>query len=78
MYYIDTDQINTPRDMPGLVARRHNEALKLFGDRLAAGGLAPKAVIAAVMRKLLSGSAHPSDREAELRRVLDASSSTAE
>jgi hypothetical protein len=38
--------------MPGLVARRHNAALKSFGDRLAAGGLAPKAVIAAVMRKL--------------------------
>lgn len=38
--------------MPGLVARRHNEALKAFGDRLAAAGLAPKAVIAAVMRKL--------------------------
>jgi transposase len=38
--------------MPGLVARRHNAALKSFGDRLATGGLAPKAVIAAVMRKL--------------------------
>jgi transposase len=38
--------------MPGLVARRHNAALKSFGDRLAARGLAPKAVIAAVMRKL--------------------------
>jgi hypothetical protein len=38
--------------MPGLVARRRNAALKSFGDRLAAGGLAPKAVIAAVIRKL--------------------------
>lgn len=38
--------------MPGLVARRHNAALKLFGDRLRANGLAPKAVIGAVMRKL--------------------------
>jgi transposase len=38
--------------MPGLVARRHNEALKLFGDRLRQAGLAPKAVIGAVMRKL--------------------------
>lgn len=38
--------------MPGLVARRHNPALKVFGDRLSAAGLAPKAVIGAVMRKL--------------------------
>ena len=38
--------------MPGLVARRHNEALKVFGDRLSRTGLAPKAVIGAVMRKL--------------------------
>lgn len=38
--------------MPGLVARRHNKALKIFGDRLSAAGLAPKAVIGAVMRKL--------------------------
>ena len=28
--------------MPGLVARRHNEALKIFGDRLSLAGLAPK------------------------------------
>jgi len=38
--------------MPGLVARRHNEALRVFGDRLRLNGLAPKAVIGAVMRKL--------------------------
>jgi hypothetical protein len=38
--------------MPGLVARRHNPLLKVFADRLAATGLAPKAVIGAVMRKL--------------------------
>lgn len=38
--------------MPGLVARRHNPALKAFGDRLNAAGLAPKAVVGAVMRKL--------------------------
>jgi transposase len=38
--------------MPGLVARRHNEALRAFGDRLRLNGLAPKAVIGAVMRKL--------------------------
>lgn len=38
--------------MPGLVARRHNPVLKVFGDRLHAAGLAPKAVVGAVMRKL--------------------------
>ena len=38
--------------MPGMVARRHNPVLKIFGDRLSAVGLAPKAVIGAVMRKL--------------------------
>ena len=38
--------------MPGLVARRHNPILKTFADRLATTGLAPKAVIGAVMRKL--------------------------
>lgn len=39
--------------MPGLVARHHNPILKEFGDRLAARGMAPKAVIGAVMRKLV-------------------------
>lgn len=38
--------------MPGLVARRHNPTLKIFGDRLSATGLVPKAVVGAVMRKL--------------------------
>jgi transposase len=38
--------------MPGLVARRHNPVLKAFGDRLSTTGLAPKAVIGAVMRKM--------------------------
>ena len=38
--------------MPGLVARRHNPVLRDFGDRLKASGLAPKAVVGAVMRKL--------------------------
>jgi transposase len=38
--------------MPGLVARRHNPVLRAFADRLAARGMAPKAVIGAVMRKL--------------------------
>lgn len=31
--------------MPGLVARRHNPVLKVFGDRLSTTGLAPKAVV---------------------------------
>jgi len=38
--------------MPGLVARWHNPLLKVFGDRLSAAGLAPKAVVGTVMRKL--------------------------
>ena len=38
--------------MPSLVARHHNQALKAFADRLASRGMAPKAVIGAVMRKL--------------------------
>ena len=39
--------------MPGLVARHHNPTLKIFGDRLSTTGLAPKAVVGAVMRKLV-------------------------
>jgi transposase len=39
--------------MPALVARHHNPLLKAFADRLAARGMAAKAVIGAVMRKLL-------------------------
>lgn len=39
--------------MPALVARKHNPVLKVFADRLQQRGLAPKAVIGAVMRKLL-------------------------
>lgn len=39
--------------MPGMVALRHNPILKTFGERLRANGLAPKAVIGAVMRKLV-------------------------
>jgi hypothetical protein len=38
--------------MPRIVARRRNEAMRIFGDRLAAAGLAPKADICAAMRKL--------------------------
>jgi transposase len=39
--------------MPGLVALRHNPAIRLFGQRLRATGLAPKAVVGAAMRKLV-------------------------
>ncbi|MEK1906014.1 MAG: IS110 family transposase [Pseudomonas sp.] len=45
--------LRTALYMPGLVARRRNPVLKAFGDRLQANGLAPKAVIGAVMRKLI-------------------------
>jgi transposase len=38
--------------MPSLVARRHNPILCRFADRLAATGMAKKAVIGAVMHKL--------------------------
>lgn len=44
--------LRTALYMPGLVARRHNPVLKTFGDRLQANGLAPKAVVGAIMRKL--------------------------
>lgn len=39
--------------MPAVVAKRHNPVLKAFAERLAARGLARKAVVIAVMRKLL-------------------------
>ncbi len=39
--------------MPALVARRHNLAVRAFGDRLKQGGMAPKAVIGACMHKLV-------------------------
>ncbi|OYW20544.1 MAG: IS110 family transposase [Burkholderiales bacterium 12-64-5] len=39
--------------MPGLVALRHNPAIRTFGERLRATGLAPKAVVGAAMRKLV-------------------------
>ncbi|MBZ0093397.1 MAG: transposase, partial [Sulfuricellaceae bacterium] len=38
--------------MPGLVALRHNPVLQIFGGRMKANGLAPKAVVGAAMRKL--------------------------
>ena len=38
--------------MPGLVALRHNPILQVFGARMKANGLAPKAVVGAAMRKL--------------------------
>lgn len=39
--------------MPAMVARRHNQAVKAFGDRLKQAGMAPKAVIGACMHKLV-------------------------
>jgi transposase len=45
--------LRTALYMPGLVARRHNPILSVFGARLESAGLAKKAVIGAVMRKLL-------------------------
>jgi len=38
--------------MPGLVARRHNPVLKDFGNGLTETGLAPTAVVGALMRRL--------------------------
>ena len=38
--------------MPGLVALRHSPILQVFGARMKANGLAPKAVVGAAMRKL--------------------------
>ena len=38
--------------MPGLVGLRHNPAIREFGTRLRAKGMAPKAVVGAAMRKL--------------------------
>ncbi|WP_298430191.1 transposase [Ottowia sp.] len=38
--------------MPAPVARRDNAAMRVFGDRLRAAGLAPKAVVGACMHKL--------------------------
>ena len=39
--------------MPALVALKHNPIIKTFGARLKAHGLAPKAVVAASMHKLV-------------------------
>ncbi|WP_229262696.1 transposase [Duganella radicis] len=39
--------------MPAVVASRHNPVLKNFAERLHANGLPKKAVIGAVMRKLV-------------------------
>ncbi len=39
--------------MPALVAMRFNPILRAFADRLRARGLAGKAILVAVMRKLL-------------------------
>ncbi len=45
--------LRTALYMPGLVARRHNRPLAEFADRLAGAGMAKKAVVGAVMRKLI-------------------------
>jgi hypothetical protein len=39
--------------MPAMVALKHNPLVNVFGVRLKSAGLAPKAVIAACMHKLL-------------------------
>ena len=39
--------------MPALVALRHNPIIKSFGERLKAGGMAPKAVVAVSVHKLV-------------------------
>jgi len=39
--------------MPAIVARRHNPIIRAFCDRLAQRKLAPMAIVAAAMRKLL-------------------------
>ncbi|MGP5571020.1 transposase, partial [Pseudomonas helleri] len=39
--------------MPGMVALKHNEAIKAMKDRLEANGKAPMQIICAAMRKLL-------------------------
>jgi transposase len=39
--------------MPAMVALKHNPLVSVFGQRLKQAGLAPKAVIAACMHKLV-------------------------
>ena len=39
--------------MPAMVALKHNPSMKALGGRLKSDGLAPKAVIAACMQKLI-------------------------
>jgi len=39
--------------MSGMVALRHSTVLRVFGERMEANGLVPKAVIGAAMRKLV-------------------------
>ena len=39
--------------MPAMVSLKHNPLMKVFTERLKADGLAPKAVIAACMHKLI-------------------------
>lgn len=44
-------QLRTAIYIPGLVARRHNPALKIFADRLSERGMKNKAIVGAVTRK---------------------------
>jgi transposase len=46
-------ELRTALYMPGLVAKRYNPVLQEFAHRLRIAGLAPKAVVGAVMRKLV-------------------------
>jgi transposase len=39
--------------MPGLVALKHNNAIRAMKERLKANGKAPKQIVCAAMRKLL-------------------------
>jgi transposase len=39
--------------MPAIVAKQHNPLLRTFAKRLEARGVAPKAIVVAIMRKLL-------------------------
>jgi len=53
MSRIGCNSLRSALYMPGWVASRHNPLLKAFADRLAANGMASKAVTGAVMRKLV-------------------------
>jgi transposase len=54
-HLVKTGNTSLRRDLyfPAIVAKQHNPLLHAFALRLAARGLAPKAIVAAVMRKLI-------------------------